>query len=702
MKHSRAGLGVLVAAVLVALCAALAAPATARAGVGWAEWEPLAGSAGDWSTTVRLPAAGFPAATVTSDARGGVGVASGVSSWLGAATPPGEVFGSSKGSQYLVLRPLADRPGAPSVTTYTFDHPTPAGGWAFVLGDIDADRAVVTARGPDGLPLGATQLGWQGGFNYCTGPGSPRCAGLAQDAPAWDPATGELARDASAADTSGAAGWFRPTAPVTSLTVELHRRSGFPVSRMWFASLARDIAGTVELVGATGAVQGVLPGARLRLLGPDGARLGTATSDESGQYVFPGYVAAPGYRVELTSLRRADDAYPAGLVPVSGRAVVVVDLGAGDATGVDLAAREVRPVAVRGTVLTDGGAPVPGATVTLTPTGGGAPLTAVTTSAGEYLIDGVGWGTGGGRAQGYTFALSDLPEGHTTTVVPDGITVAAGQEEAVEGNDFVVGAAPSVSGRVAAGGDPVAGARLTLEGEGGTVGTTTAADGTYVFDAAPSGEHAVRVSPPGGYQVTGPAARRVTVGTKGLAGVDFALSRTGAVGGTVTDGAGGAVAGATVTVAGLGGQLTVATDAVGGYFVDGLAPGEYLVTLTVPDGYTADAVERSVAVTRAGERRLDESFRVAEVLAPSTSPVPSGTPATAPSVVSTPSRTPEPSAGPPPGVGPGGTSTGGGPAGLAATGATVGVVGLAAAILLALGNALVRGSRTADPADGDG
>jgi hypothetical protein len=431
--------------------------ATAEASAGWADWEPLTGPAGDWSTTVRLPAGGFPAATVTSDSRGGVGVVSGASSWLGPATPPGEVFGSSRDQQYLNLRPQADRPTTPSTTTYTFEHPTPAGGWALVLGDIDADRAVVTARGADGRLVAGAELGWQGGFNYCEGAGTPSCAGAPEDVPTWDPATGELLGNPGAADTSGAAGWFRPTAPIMSLTVEFYQRSGFPVYQTWLASLARDIAGTVDLVDASGAPQGVLPGATLTLFGPDGAELDTATSDESGQYIFPGYVAAPGYRVELTTLPEADDAYPHGLIPSGERVVDEIDLSSADATDVDLAAREIRPVAVSGTVLTDDDAPVPGATVTLTPVGGGTPLTAVTSSAGEYLVDDVGWDAGDDQPQDYTFALSDLPEGYVTAASPDGITVAVGQEEPSAGNDFVVRAPASLSGTVTVGEEPLAG-----------------------------------------------------------------------------------------------------------------------------------------------------------------------------------------------------------------------------------------------------
>ncbi|WP_285103387.1 carboxypeptidase regulatory-like domain-containing protein [Promicromonospora sp. MEB111] len=613
MKRTAGGLGVLATAVLVAIGAVIPTmSASAETTAGWAEWDPLTGSAGDWSTSVRLPAGGFPEATVTSDSRGGVGVISGASSWLSAATPPGAVFGSSRDQQYLNLRPQADRPTSPSTTTYTFERPTPAGGWAFVLGDIDADRAVVTALGADGRQLAGTELGFQGGFNYCTVAGSPSCTGDPADVPAWDLATGELIGNADATDTSGAAGWFRPTTPIKTLTVQFFQRSGFPVYQTWFASLARDISGTVNLVDDAGAPQGVLPGATLTLFGPDGAELATTTSDDSGQYAFPGYTAASGYSVELTTLPEADDEHPFGLVPYGERLVTDVDLTDADATGVDLAARDVVPVAVSGTVLTDDGTPVPGATVTLTPVGGGAPLTAVTSSSGEYVIDHVGWDAENDQPQQYTFALSDLPEGFTVATTPGDITVEVGQEEASTGNDFVLRAPASVSGAVTAGGEPVAGVVVTREGPDGTVSTTTGADGTYVFEGVPAGDHTVSVTVPDGYRADGPDTRDVSVGADDVTGVDFGLSHPGAIGGTVTDDAGEPVAGATVTVTGPDGPVTLVTDDVGGYFVGDLPPGDYTITLTVPDGYTADVTERSVTVTSAGEDLLQEDFALVD------------------------------------------------------------------------------------------
>ncbi|MFJ3403781.1 collagen binding domain-containing protein [Promicromonospora sp. NPDC090134] len=613
MKRTAGGLGALATAVLVAIGAVIPTmSASAETTAGWAGWDPLTGSAGDWSTSVQLPAGGFPAATVTSNSRGGVGVISGASSWLSQATPPGAVYGSSRDQEYLNLRPQADRPTSPSTTTYTFERPTPASGWAFVLGDIDADRAVVTALGADGRQLAGAELGFQGGFNYCTVAGSPSCTGDPADVPAWDPATGELIGNAAANDTSGAAGWFQPTTPIKTLTVQFFQRSGFPVYQTWFASLARDISGTVNHVDGSGAPQGVLPGATLTLFGPDGAELATTTSDESGQYSFPGYTAASGYSVELTVLPEADDEHPFGLVPYGERQVTEIDLSDDDATGVDFAARDIVPVAVSGAVLTDDGTPVPGATVTLTPVGGGAPFTAVTGSTGEYLIDDVGWDAENDQPQDYTFSVSDLPEGYVVGTVPDDITVEVGQEEASTGNDFVVRAPASVAGTVTVGGEPVAGVVVTREGPDGTVSTTTGADGTYLFEGVPAGDHTVSVTVPDGYRADGPDTRDVAVGADDVTDVDFGLSHPGAVGGTVTDDAGEPVAGATVTVTGPDGPVTLVTDDVGGYFVGDLPPGDYTITLTVPDGYTADVTERSVTVTSAGEELLQEDFALVD------------------------------------------------------------------------------------------
>ena len=122
-------------------------------------------------STMTQQSPGFPAATVVSDSRAPVSLPSGATTFLGAGTPPGLKYGSSSGSAYLLLRPKADTATTPSTTTYTFDAPTPDTGWAFVLGDVDADAVRVRATDADGAAVPATEVdSWfAGSFNYAGG-----------------------------------------------------------------------------------------------------------------------------------------------------------------------------------------------------------------------------------------------------------------------------------------------------------------------------------------------------------------------------------------------------------------------------------------------------------------------------------------------------------------------------------------------------
>lgn len=567
---------------------------------GWASWEPLSGSSGGYTTTMQLPAGGFPAASVTSDSRRGqVGVQSGGSIWLGEATPPGAVFGGSQDQPYLNLRPRADTSTVPLTTTYTFERPAPPGSWAFVLGDIDADRAVVIARGSDGQLLTGAELGWQGGFNYCAVTPSPSCTGDSGDIATWDPVTGEVIGNAAGIDTSGASGWFMPTVPVTSLTIYFFQRSGFPVYQTWFASLARDVSGTV--VHDT---EGPIGDATLTLFGPDGTALATTTSAGDGTYSFPGYAAADGYTVEM----RPPAPPPGGPGYIAvGTFRLPADLSETDATGVDFLLRDIVPVPVSGVVTTTDGTPVPGATVTLTDSDG-TERSAVSDSTGAYVIDDVPVGD-------HSFTVVP-PDGYGVLSVPEPLTVPPGSEEPITDQDVVLQQQASVSGAVTAGGAPVPGAVVTITGPGGTASTGTAADGSYSFDLLPPGDYTVTLEVPFGYTADGPSVREVTVGTDDVTGVDFALHRPGSIGGIVTDTAGDPVPGVTITVGGPDGSADVVTGPDGAYYLGQLPAGGYTITMTVPEGYTAGITERSTTITAAGENRLDEDFLLTPVVAP--------------------------------------------------------------------------------------
>lgn len=242
---------------------------------------------------------GFPSAEFTTDSRAGsIGVISGASTFLNPSTPPGAFFGSSQNRPYLNLRPAADRPDAPSTTTYSFTSPTPSGGWGFVLGDIDADRIVISATDADGAPVSAEEFGFQGVFNYCGGSPSACTPAEPVSLPSWNPQSLTLDGNPEAADTDGAAAWFRPAVSLTSLTFTYFQRSGLPIYQTWFASIARDISGVVR--GCTTDGTGPVAGATVTLLDASGRIVATTLTASDGSYGFRDYTAA-SYTVTLTA-----------------------------------------------------------------------------------------------------------------------------------------------------------------------------------------------------------------------------------------------------------------------------------------------------------------------------------------------------------------------------------------------------------------
>ncbi|MPZ28289.1 MAG: LPXTG cell wall anchor domain-containing protein [Micromonosporaceae bacterium] len=354
-------------------------PATAQEpDASYAEWT-LAGSGGDYTGTMTLPPA-FPAAGFTSDSRAPASLVSGASNWLSGATPFGAEFGSSQDQPYVNLRPAADNADAPSTTTYQFASPTPAGGWGFALGDIDADRVEISATDPDGNPVPAAGLGFQEAFNYCDAsprPSSVCSGGPAPGDPDFDLPT-VVVQDESVTlvgnglDTGGAAGWFAPTVPLSTLTIVFTFQSGFPVYHTWFAALTRSVSGSVVVDGDP------LPGAELTLLDPGGDPIASATTDEGGDYQVEGLGPADDYTVVLT----VPDRYR----PV-GPARRTVDLAAGDADEVDFALTATTPSPGAG-AAPGSGAGEPGTGVELPRTGGADRLTALAGAGGALLLSG--------------------------------------------------------------------------------------------------------------------------------------------------------------------------------------------------------------------------------------------------------------------------------------------------------------------------
>lgn len=80
--------------------------------------------------------------------------------------------------------------------------------------------------------------------------------------------------------------------------------------------------------------------------------------------------------------------------------------------------------------------------------------------------------------------------------------------------------------------------------------------------------------------------------TDNITGVDFTLARNGAVSGIIADPDGAPVAGVSVVVADDAGSftdVTDVTDADGAYGVGALPAVTYVITPTLPDGYSSSA-----------------------------------------------------------------------------------------------------------------
>lgn len=615
-KRSSIVIGVL---ALVAAVAVVASPASAATTTQWATWQPLTGTSGAYSTSVQITPDPSMVAIVTSTSRSGqVGVISGASTWLSQGTPVGAKYGSSRDQPYLNLRPQADTPTGSSTTTYSFLDPTPTAGWTFVLGDIDADSVRIQATGPDGQALTADELGFRGGFNYCAPGvvGKPSCTGSATDVPTWDDTTLTLTGNAGAVDTSGAAAWFEPSAPITTLSFVFTRRSGLPVYQTWFASLARDVSGTV--VDDADAPQADVD---LILTDANGRVVASTTTGADGSYSFPGIQGSGGYTVRVSA--------PEGKI-AEGPSTRPVDLSETDAVGVDFVVRDIVPVAVSGRVVDESGNGVGGVTVVVD----GTELTAITESDGRYLFD--------------TVPVGD----HVVRVIPPGgfstaddtrsISVPEDSEEPITippEEDFVLLANADLSGVVTspATGIGVSGAVVTVTDPDGNIVATTVTRplGEYTIPRLPPGDYTVTIAPPSGYAPLGPTSATVELGSESLTDVNFELALLGSFSGTVRDASGAPVAGVALTLEGPGGTRQLVSAEDGSYSLGGLAPGDYVLTVVPPEGTQAvDFARRSFGfLPQGGGTVIAQDFVLAAVVvepSPSPDPDPPTTPVVPP------------------------------------------------------------------------
>ncbi|WP_346266082.1 MSCRAMM family protein, partial [Glycomyces rutgersensis] len=570
--------------VLLALIASMMVfdrPAQAQASGAWNEWADFAGGAGDYRATTTFATGPFIAGAIGSNSRGGgVGIISGASTWLSAGTPIGAKYGASRNSPYLNLRPQADRADSPSYTRYVFDEPVPPGGWAFALGDIDADQVEVVAKGPDGSALSAAQLGFQGTFNYCgsASAGGPACSGDGTDQPTWNAATRTLTGNAAAADTDGASGWFEPTVEVQSLTFVFTRRAGFPVYQTWFASLGCDITGAVTDSGA--AAEGVT----VNLIDEAGHVLDSTATAADGSYSFADYMIGGRYTVEVIA--------PDGKI-VDGAKRQQVDLSSCPAAAADFQVRDIVPTSVGGTVSTTDGEDLGGISVTLRLENGDT-VTTVTDSNGDYLFDDV--------PAGAHVIVIERPAGYDYEGVEERpVTVAPAQTTPITGQDFLLTQRPDVAGTATACGEPVGGVTVTLTGPGGsTESTVTDGSGAHRFAGLTEGDYSVEADVPVGHTAVGSTTRDVTIAADvDVEDVDFVFSRPTAVVGTVTGPGGDPLGGVRLTVTPEGDSPRQAATAEDGtYSVGDLPPGTHTVAIAAPAGYEVDGEdERTVSNT---------------------------------------------------------------------------------------------------------
>lgn len=223
-----------VLAVVVLGASAVAIPLSPRASAAPAA---APGSWADWAvsgTTASATFAGtaFPSVSVTSTGQA-LGTASGASTYLGTRTPVGAVYGSSVNRPYLT----AGFSGTPATVTLTFSATPTPGTWAFVLGDVDAEKVGISATDAQGRPVDVS--GWhRGSFN----------SGSGSDAPVWT--SPELV--GRNADTSGASAWFQPTQPVATITLTQAKLpvGGTPSYQLWLVADA-GLGSKVTLCHAT-------------------------------------------------------------------------------------------------------------------------------------------------------------------------------------------------------------------------------------------------------------------------------------------------------------------------------------------------------------------------------------------------------------------------------------------------------------------
>jgi hypothetical protein len=267
------------------------------------------------------------------------------------------------------------------------------------------------------------------------------------------------------------------------------------------------------------------------------------------------------------------------------------------ATGYDVAA------SISGTVTTSlTGVSVEGLTVRADPTNGGTvpgyqtmSATGITASDGSYTLFFL--------VPGDYDVTVELSPGLGTDPAMRQITLDHAENET--GVDFdVIDVTGSIAGAVSTAltGVSVEGVNVTATpttGGAGPLTTTTAADGTYLFDDVIAGTYLVTIEV-GTDQLSDPSERSVDVAeSTDVTGVDVAIVEdlTGRIAGTGTTAlAGQSVEGLTVSATDGTNTFTTTTGADGDYLIDSLDAASYTVTVTVGTGLATNPASIAVVV----------------------------------------------------------------------------------------------------------
>ena len=171
-------------------------------------------------------------ATVTSSAN--LTRVSGASVFLPADRGMGTKYGSSKNFPYLSV---AVATSGTTTTTITFNRATKAEELGIALGDIDAEKLVVTMTG-GGNALTAAQMAPQTSFNHATVTGTPPTPTVTSGTNAVtieDTDCPDTPAQNETCDTNGATAWLVPTVAVETITITSTSKTGFPAYQLWMA-----------------------------------------------------------------------------------------------------------------------------------------------------------------------------------------------------------------------------------------------------------------------------------------------------------------------------------------------------------------------------------------------------------------------------------------------------------------------------------